>query len=535
MTNEYDGIQHDYTRKHGLAWQQVLLPEAAPSAWKDRAVLWNAVEDTEKSKDSRLAREIILALPRELDNVAWIQLMTEYIHANFMPEGMCADVSIHNADEKNPHAHILLTVRPLNADGTWQHKTEKEYLCVKGNEERGFTAAEFQAAQANGWEKQYPYLVNGKMKYMAPSHAQSHGYKRTSKYPKSTKFGRQNPISERWNSDEQLVTWRATWAEIVNTYLERAGVEERIDHRSHAERGLTEQPTIHEGVEARILEKMGFVSDRCEINRQIRADNALLRELRSAYSKLVQAVKATLPAIAEALEKVRQKLFIVSYQLRHIRKGKTELTKTLDTVLPDFKRYTTIIQKLKAASKQRKQLLAEKEATPIYQVAKRIEQSRRITTLTEEIEELRSEKTRLLHTFDKTDDVGMQEVKKRVAEKETSLGKLEQSESKYSVELENTLTEYRELTAQAATLDANALAIEREALRPDIMQEVKTRLRKAYGQRYDYDLAQQAEKDVAMLLGEKPEKKLSIHQQLSEAREHQPVQTRKPKQHTSER
>ena len=332
---------------------------------------------------------------------------------------------------------------------------------------------------------------------------QSYGYERVSKYPKSTKFGRQNPIFERWNSEEQLIAWRAAWADTVNMYMERTGWDERIDHRSHAERGLTEQPTIHEGVEARILEKMGLVSDRCEINRQIHADNALLRELRSAYNKLVQAVKATVPAIAEAMEKIRQKLFIVSYQLLHIRKGKTELSKTLNAVLPDLKHYTVIVQELKSASKQRKQLLAKKEATPIYQVAQRMEQSRYIASLTEEIEELRSEKNRLLHAFDKADGAGMKEVKQRVAEMETSLSKLEQSESKYSVELENTLTQYRELITQAATLDVNTLATEREALHPGIMLEGKARLRKAYGQRYNDTLAQQAEKDVAALLDEK--------------------------------
>ena len=91
---------------------------------------------------------------------------------------------------------------------------------------------------------------------------------------KSTKFGRQNPIAERWNSEEQLVLWRAAWADVTNRHLETAGHEERIDHRSHADRGLTEQPTIHEGVVARALEKKGIVSDRCELNRQIKADNA---------------------------------------------------------------------------------------------------------------------------------------------------------------------------------------------------------------------------------------------------------------------
>ena len=132
----------------------------------------------------------------------------------------------------------------------------------------------------DGWEKQYQYKVGKKKVYMAPSAAQVQGYERVSKYPKSTKFGRQNPISERWNSDEQLVLWRAAWADVANRYLERTGHEERIDHRSHADRGLLQQPTVHEGVVARAMEKKGIISDRCELNRQIKADNALLRELR---------------------------------------------------------------------------------------------------------------------------------------------------------------------------------------------------------------------------------------------------------------
>ena len=92
------------------------------------------------------------------------------------------------------------------------------------------------------------------------------------------------PLS--WNSDEQLVLWRAAWADVANRHLERTGHEERIDHRSHAERGLLERPTVHEGVVARAMEKKGIISDRCELNRQIKADNALLRELRGQVKKL---------------------------------------------------------------------------------------------------------------------------------------------------------------------------------------------------------------------------------------------------------
>ena len=303
--NDYDGIQHDYARKHGLIWQQIFLSDMAPVEWSDREVLWNAVEEAEKTKDSRLAREFMVALPIELGRDEWIALLANFIQTNFVAEGMCADVCIHDTDGHNPHAHIMLTVRPLTKDGKWQHKTEKEYLCIRNGEEQGFTAAEFKVVQGEGWKKQYQYRVGRKKVYMPPSVAEAQGLERVSKYPKSTKYGRQNPITARWNNEEQLVLWRVAWADTVNRCLERSGLEERVDHRSHAERGLDEQPTIHEGVAARALEKKGIISDRCELNRQIKADNALLQQLKFLVKKLMDAVKNTVSAIAEAMETVR--------------------------------------------------------------------------------------------------------------------------------------------------------------------------------------------------------------------------------------
>ena len=132
---------------------------------------------------------------------------------------MCADVCIHDTDGHNPHAHIMLTVRPLTKDGKWQHKTEKEYLCIRDGEERGFTATEFKSEKSQGWKKQYQYKVGKKRVYMPPSQAEAQGYERISKYPKSIKYGRQNPISERWNSEDQLVLWRAAWANVANRFL----------------------------------------------------------------------------------------------------------------------------------------------------------------------------------------------------------------------------------------------------------------------------------------------------------------------------
>ena len=121
MTSEYDGVHHDYTRKAGLGYAQVFLPDNAPCEWQNRNILWNAVEQAETAKDSRLARRFIMALPVELDLYQQIFLVMEGVKENFVREGMCVDVCIDNNDPNNPHVHIMTTVRPFNLDETWQH------------------------------------------------------------------------------------------------------------------------------------------------------------------------------------------------------------------------------------------------------------------------------------------------------------------------------------------------------------------------------------------------------------------------------
>ena len=148
--------------------------------------------------------------------------------------------------------------------------------------------------------------------------------------------------------------WRKAWADVTNRYLEQYGHDERIDHRSHADRGLTEQPTIHEGVVARALEKKGIISERCEINRQIKADNALLRELKATVRKLMQAVKNTVPAIAEAMEKIRSSILIFSYQLRYIGVGKNSMGKRVKAVKPELERYAGLVQQTQQKQSRKK-------------------------------------------------------------------------------------------------------------------------------------------------------------------------------------
>ena len=539
ILNDYDGVRHDYTRKKGLVWREVFLPEFAPQEWQDRGVLWNAVEENEKTKDSRLAREFVPALPVELSKEQWQRLLSDFINDQFVADGMCADVAIHDPDPPgyNPHAHIMLTVRPLDENGKWQYKTEKEYLCMKDSEERGFTAAEFKAAQADGWEKQYQYKVGKKKMYMTPSAAEAQGYERVNKYPKSTKYGRQNPISERWNSEEQLVEWRKAWADVTNRYLEQYGHDARIDHRSHAERGLTEQPTIHEGVVARALEKKGIVSDRCELNRQIKADNALLRELKDTVKKLLKAVKNSVPEIAEAMEKLRGNMIIFKYQLLHLGSNKHSIKQSLNLFREEMAEYVAVTDKIKAKSKERKSLLTEKKETPVIHVLKHRDLAKRIAELTEDLEELRSEKAMLLRQLQYPEDATADMFKKQIRTLEDGLKKIEASEAQYAAELDNALKQYAELQEQATEFDPIELYETRQEIRSNHERDATRRIQNAYGDKYDMLRMYDSKRSVTNLLNESAEERsLTERLRAKQKEQKQQQQTqRKPKNKSRER
>jgi ATP-dependent exoDNAse (exonuclease V) alpha subunit len=116
ITNEYDGEIHDYTRKGGVVYTEILLPDHAPAEYKNRAVLWNAVEKSEAAKNAQLAREFEISLPKELTLLQNKSLVRRYVAENFVRKGMCADIAIHDKNDGNPHAHLMLTMRPIDED-----------------------------------------------------------------------------------------------------------------------------------------------------------------------------------------------------------------------------------------------------------------------------------------------------------------------------------------------------------------------------------------------------------------------------------
>ena len=347
-----------------------------------------------------------------------------------------------------------------------------------------------------------------------------------SKYPKSTKYGRQNPITERWNSDEQLVLWRQAWADVTNLHLERTGHEERIDHRSHAERGLLERPTVHEGVVARAMEKKGIISDRCELNRQIKADNALLRELRGQVKKLAQAVKNTIPALADAMENLRKNLLLFCYQLGYLRKGKERLNTSLNTLRPALAQYNQVAKDIRDKTKERRSLLSEKKALSAVHVFRHRELAAKIAALTEDLEELRSEKNLLLASLAYTEEDAAEQFPKDIAAMEQSLKRLEEREQKYSAELDAALNEYAGLREQAQGFDPVQLYEARQAIRPGKEQEAESRAQQVYGEKYSPLLMFDSKKAVSRMLHEDMERQ-AVRRMMRRAQEGQQIPQKK--------
>jgi hypothetical protein len=500
IENDYDGILHDYTRKGGLVYEHIYLPETAPKEWQERSVLWNAVEAAEKTKDSRLAREFILALPVECALPEWTAQVEEFAKA-LTDDGMCADVCIHNTDGHNPHAHILTTVRPLNPDGTWQKKTEKEYLCVKDGEERGFTAAEFQAAQNDGWERQYLYYVNEKKEYLPPSQAE--GLQRINKYPKSTRYGRQNPISARWNSEEQLLAWRKLWAEIVNRALEEKQLFERVDHRSFAERDITLQPTIHEGVSAKAMNGKGKTSDRAEINRLIRADNKLIQALHEQVHNLIEAIRHSLFNLAETLETLRINLISLDFRRRTVRGKRTDaedyvsgmgcFLQGTDALLEQIQEKETELKAKEKKLKHTLKMMKNMRGTLLAEKAK----------LHMDIDELDFElrKTLYLMNADTKDD--LPGIREEIERKRSIIPPLQKEESKLKAELEQTLSAYRETERQSVHFDPDLLLARRQRLRPKKEQDARKELCQP-GDEYNARRFNASVDAVSEMIGEEP-------------------------------
>ncbi|MCT3241646.1 MobQ family relaxase [Lactiplantibacillus plantarum] len=192
----------------------ILTPKNSPEWASDREQLWNEVEKKDRKSNSRYAKEFNVALPVELSESEQKELLTKYVQENFVDEGMVADVAIHRDHPDNPHAHVMLTNRPFNSDGTWGIKSKKQYILDE----------------------------NGNKTYTG-----------TSKYPKSRKI-----LMVDWDKKEKIIEWRHNWAVSVNQVLEQKNIPERISEKSFTEQGIDDTPTQHEGINSKRYERKEF-------------------------------------------------------------------------------------------------------------------------------------------------------------------------------------------------------------------------------------------------------------------------------------
>lgn len=241
ITNEWDGELHDYTKKGGIVHAEILLPTNAPPELGERKTLWNSVELFEKPKDAQLARDIEIALPVEFDRNSQLELVRAYVNDTFVSVGMCADFALHDKGDGNPHAHILLTLRPLKEDGTWGAKCRKEYDLDENSQ---------RIRSENGAYK-------------------SHRVDSTD-----------------WNDRGKAEQWRSAWSDYVNRSLEQNGIKERVDHRSYKRQGIDKIPSVHMGVAAHQMEQRGIATDKGNLNREIAAQNKLLKEIKARITRL---------------------------------------------------------------------------------------------------------------------------------------------------------------------------------------------------------------------------------------------------------
>ena len=244
IKNEWDGVTHDYTKKQGVISKEIFLPDHAPKEYKDRKTLWNSVELFEKNSNAQLARNFIISLPKELSIEENKKMIEEYVQNNFVKEGMIVDLAIHDESREgnqNIHAHIMTIVRPINEDGTWGQKSKKEYILDEKGEKI--------------------LSKNGKPK--------------TRKVELTT-----------WNDKGNVEKWRENFSDLCNEYLAKNKIEKRVDHRSFKRQGIKQIPTIHLGASASAMERKGIRTEKGDINREIKKQNELLKNIGNEIKKI---------------------------------------------------------------------------------------------------------------------------------------------------------------------------------------------------------------------------------------------------------
>ena len=282
IRRDLDGTTKRYGRTERILDSGgIITPEHVPEGITDRASLWNAVEAID-GRRGQMCRSWNIALPRELSLDQQRALARDFIERELVAKGMIADWALHSdAQGQNPHLHILTTMRPIvqGQDGCWKF---------------GAKARSVTERDASG-----KAICIGRDKK---------GHKR---------YRKKKVLTVDWNEKTTLAAIRAGWAAVANAHLERAGEAARIDHRSYADQGVEQLPTVHVGYAATAMERRGERSERGDMNRSIRAWNkafvAKLRridELRAAIaterlqSEMPWALNQRVPWLMELRERM---------------------------------------------------------------------------------------------------------------------------------------------------------------------------------------------------------------------------------------
>lgn len=253
---ERTGQTYNYGRSERVLLSGTMLPESAPESWHNPANLFNAIENHEKAENARTAKKIMVALPREFSIEQSQKVIERYITANLTSAGYAATYAIHSDPaNNNPHAHILVANRQINEKGEWSSKRKMEYAL----DERG---QRIPRLDENGQQKTDK---NGRKQWVRIN-------------------AEQNPLDKK----EFLKQLRESWAEECNRELPE---ELKIDHRSFADQGIDQIPTIHEGYASRGIEASGGVSERAELNREIKKANRWLQQLQQLREQLKEQVE----------------------------------------------------------------------------------------------------------------------------------------------------------------------------------------------------------------------------------------------------
>ena len=279
LLNERTGLTHDFSRKKDVIFTDTVLCKYAPTKFRDRKTLWNAVEKIEKASDARFARQFDLAIPNAFTPVQARTLFYDVARI-FTEQGMCFDGGIH-WENGNHHFDFMVTTRPFKEDGSWGDKERKEYVFRTDPDGNKI----IDRTDPNWWEdKKNPERCGIRVPELDENGEQKLDKKG------GRLWKRERVDATGWDRKEMVELWRASCCEAINKRSMEYGYDIHLDHRSFQRQGIEKTPEVHEGYKARKMEQDGVVADRCQINRDIREYNSLLDRIRQVAKDITTTI-----------------------------------------------------------------------------------------------------------------------------------------------------------------------------------------------------------------------------------------------------